>query len=328
MTDELLFKYISGNANPEEVLNVQEWAQNSDERKKELTRLRNVWVVAGLDAEINSFKKEAEIGQICRIIHQLNDQEQRKNHRLHFLRNAAAILLIIGLSGVAGYFISYSYLHSSSALAEIIVPRGERSTVVLPDGSIVRLNSDSHLKFASAFNSGKRVVCLEGEGFFKVKPDKSRPFIVETKSLQVEVLGTVFNVSSYPNDSVVTTFLESGKVKINRKNLDDIYLCPNEAFNYNKFTRKSQKIKMSDFRMTDWTKGILTIDRETIGELALKLERRFDIRIVFGDNEVKNHIYTGSIKDEDMNTVLEALKFASSISYQCKGDTVTLFSKR
>jgi transmembrane sensor len=327
MTDELLFNYISGQAQPEEILNVQEWVDGSEDRKRELARIKNVWILAGLGNEIDLSRKELEIEHIWNIIRQLNQKEQRKAFRLRFIRYAAAILLLIGFSGTVGYFISNLSTKSKSEFTEIIVPKGERSTVVLPDGSTVQLNSDSHLKFVSSFNSGKRKVTLEGEGFFKVTHDQSRPFVVEAHGIQIEVLGTSFNVSSYPDDSFITTYLVSGKVKINDSH-DDIFLSPNEAYSYNKITHESINMKISDQRFSNWTKGILTINGETIGELAKKIERRFNVQIIFGDNEVKQHMYTGSIRDEDLVTVLQALEFASSIKYERKGDSITLFSKR
>jgi len=328
MTDEILFKYISGQATPDETKEVLDWTEVSEDRKKELSRLKNIWIIAGLDNEIEHIKKDEEISHIWNIIREINTREQNKNFRLRWMKYAAAILLLVSFSGTIGYFISNSGSKSNSEFTEIYVPKGERSTVVLPDGSTVQLNSDSHLKFRSSFSSTEREVKLEGEGFFNVTHDKSRPFVVETPVLQVEVLGTIFNVSSYPNDSIVTTFLQTGKVKINSNKSDATYLNPNEAFTYNKTTHQSSKSNIQDQRFIDWTKGILTIKEETIGELSRKLERRFNIRIVFGDNEVKNHMYTGSIKDEDLNTLLEALTFASSIQYKRNGDTITLFSKQ
>jgi transmembrane sensor len=325
MTDELLFKYTIGRANPEEILNVQEWIACSEERKGELARIKNMWVLAGLGNEIDPGIKGQEVERIWTIIRQLNQKERKSTFRFRFIRYAAAILFLIGFSGTIGYYISNLSTKSISGYTEVIVRKGERSTVVLPDGSTVQLNSDSRLKFVS-FNSGKRNVMLEGEGFFNITHDRLRPFIVVTHGIEIEVLGTSFNVSSYPDDSFVTTYLVSGKVKITDNN-DDIFLNPNEAYSYNKVTRESVKMKMTDQRYSNWTKGVLTIDGETIGELAKKLERRFNVQIIFGDHEVKQHTYTGSIRDEDLNIVLQAIEFASSIKYELRGDTVTLFSK-
>jgi len=325
MTDELLFNYISGNSTSSDIKQIQEWVAGSEDRKQELARIKNVWVLSGLNNDIDFSTKEKEIERIWDIIRQLNHKDQKKIWYRNVIKYAAAIILLAAFSGTLGYFISDLTQKSKTEFTEIIVPKGERSHVVLPDGSKVQLNSDSHLKIVS-FNSVIRKVLLEGEGFFEVTHDKSRPFVVETNSLRVEVLGTTFNVSSYPEDSLITTYLVSGRVKINDRN-SHIVLSPDEAYSYNKVTQESTKMKMTDERYSNWTKGVLTIDGETIGELAKKLERRYNVQISFGDNEVKQHIYTGSIRDEDLNTVLEAIEFASSIQCQHKGNTITMFSK-
>ena len=328
MTEDLIFKYISGNTDPKENLEIREWENGSDERKAELARVKNIWVLSGLENEIDIAKKEAEIERISRIISELEIKEKKKTFRLKFSQYAAAIILLISISGSIGYFISYSSFDSTPHYTEIFVPKGERSIVTLPDGSTVQLNSESHLKFSSDFRSNKRKVSLQGEAFFDVTHDQSRPFIVDIQNLSIEVLGTRFDVSCYPNDSIITTFLQSGKVKINSSNSDDIFLTPSEAYFYNKATQESKKIKVKDQRYTDWTKGKLTINSETIGDFAKKLERRFNVKIEFGDSEAKNHIYSGSIKDEDINTLLDALIFASNIDFKRNGDTIILYSKK
>ncbi len=328
MTEDLIFKYISGNATPEERLEVKKWEDGSDERKKELARMKNIWILSGLENEINFNEREKEIERIISIIRRLNIREKQKAFRLKFSQYAAAIALLIGISGTIGYLISYFSFNSTPQYTEIFVPKGERSTVTLPDGSTVQLNSESHLKFISDFRSSKRKVSLQGEAFFDVTHDHTRPFVVEIQDLSIEVLGTRFDVSCYPNDSIITTFLQSGKVKINNGNSDNIFLTPSEAYFYNKATLESKKIKVVDQRYTDWTKGRLTINSETIGDFAKKLERRFNVKIEFGDSEAKNHIYSGSIKDEDINTLLEALIFASNINFKRNGDTIILYSKK
>ncbi len=329
MTEDLLLKYISGNSTPEEELEVTEWKQGSDERKKELARLKNIWILAGLDVEMDITKKEEEIERILAIIRQLNSSEKKKTLLRKFTRYAAAAILLTGISGTIGYYISYRKFNSTTQYTEIFVPNGERSTVLLPDGSTVQLNNESRLKFTSDFRSSTRRVSLSGEAFFNVKPDKLKPFVVEMKDFSIEVLGTSFNVSCYPNDSIITTFLQAGKVKINSgKSDDNVVLSPNEAYFYNKSTQESKKIRVKDHRYMDWTTGRLTINSETIGEFAKKLERRFNVKFEFGDAEAKKHIYSGSIKDEDISTLLEALTFASNIAFKRTGTPITLSSKQ
>ena len=328
MTDEILFKYISDQANDGEKRKVQEWAAISEERKKELSRMKNSWVLASLDNEIDPKIKEREIQLILDKIRAINKKTGLKNLRIKWLKYAAAIVLITGLSGISGYFIFNSKL-SNSGFTEIIVLKGERSTVLLPDGSSVQLNGGSSLKFNPSYQPGKRKVILSGEAFFKVHHDKAHPFIVETnKNYKVEVLGTSFNVSAYDDDKIITTYLETGKVKISIEGHEPVFLNPEEVASFEKSSGKMNKELAGDHRFSDWTKGILNFQGETIEELAKKLERRFDIEIVFGDSEVKNHVYSGSIKDEELNTVLEALDYLSAFEYKRDGKVVTLYTKK
>jgi ferric-dicitrate binding protein FerR (iron transport regulator) len=255
----------------------------------------------------------------------IGKKDHQKTRRLELLKYAAIVLLIVGLSGSIGYFISRSTI-PDSGYAGIVVPNGERSKVILPDGSTVQLNGGSELKFSPVFRSGKRTVFLEGEAFFDVTHDRSHPFIVETGNLQIKVLGTRFNVSSYPDDQIITTYLEEGKVEITIGGKDGTLLKPSEVLEFDRMDGKASKKVINDHRFSDWTRGVLNIKGETIEELAKKLERRFDIRIAFGDDEVRKRVYSGSIKDESLDTVLEALRFASSLQYEKQGKRVLLYS--
>lgn len=328
MTEELLFKYISGQATKMEINSVREWSSVSDLRKKELLELKNIWVLTGLGNTVDEQKKEKEIQKIMARIHGLNIKDRKAKIRILWLKYAAVALFIVGLSGSIGYFISNSQKANifGSGFTEIMVPNGERSNVVLPDGSSVNLNAGSVLKFAPSFISQTREVILQGEAFFKVKHDNSRPFIVKTDNLKIQVLGTNFNVSNYPDDSSIITFLEKGKIQICLEDANFV-LKPREVLEYNKATGESSKLVVTDDHISDWTKGILTVKGETIEELSKKLERKFDVQIVFGDEEVKNHIYTGSIKDDDINVVLEALEFVSSLKFKRENDVVYLYAK-
>jgi ferric-dicitrate binding protein FerR (iron transport regulator) len=300
----------------------------SDQRKQEHLASNKIWVMTSLGNPIDEQKKEKEVQKIMARIHGLNIKDRKTKIRILWLKYAAVALFIASLSGSIGYFISDSQKGniSGSGFTEIMVPNGERSNVVLPDGSSVNLNAGSVLKFAPSFISQTREVILQGEAFFKVKHDNSRPFIVKTDNLEIQVLGTNFNVSNYPDDSSIITFLEKGKIQIYLED-DNFVLKPREVLEYNKVTGESSKLVVTDDHISDWTKGILTVKGETIEELSKKLERKFNVQIVFGDEEVKNHIYTGSIKDDDINVVLEALEFVSSLKFKRENDIVYLYAK-
>ncbi|MDD4190033.1 MAG: FecR domain-containing protein [Mangrovibacterium sp.] len=325
MTEETLIKYITGQADAVEAGQVGTWASASEERQKELGRIRNVWILSGLGNEVDQLIKEPEIRRILDKIRIIGKKDPPKTRRLKLLKYAAVLFFVVSISGFLGYLISRSAIPASE-YAGIIVPKGERSKVVLPDGSTVQLNGGSQLRFSPGYRSGKRVVFLEGEAFFEVAHDRFHPFVVEAGNLQIEVLGTKFNVSSYPDDETITTYLEEGKVKVCMEGQGDTYLKPSEVLKFNKPDGTAEKQTVNDHRFSDWTKGILNIKGETIEELARKLERRFDVRISFGDAEVRKHTYSGLIRDEELGTVLEALQFTSSLKYERHGKIVTICS--
>lgn len=326
MNEELLFRYLTDQAGEQEKKEVRDWLTAFPKGEQELARIKNSWVLSGIGNETDPYKKEQAIRQIMAKIGAINKKPAQKAAYTKWLKYAAILVFSIGL-GSLGYFIS-ARKYTNIGYTEIIVPKGERSKVVLPDGSTVQLNSGSQLKFKSSFQTKKREVFLEGEAFFDVTHDKSRPFMVEAGALQVEVLGTSFNVSSYPDDRSATTYLESGKVKVRINGKKDILLAPSESIEFEKTSGKITKQAVNDHRFSDWTKGILNIKGETIEELAKKLERRFNVEIRFGDSEIRNRTYSGSINDEDLNTVLEALAFASSLRYKKEEKAVILFAKK
>ncbi len=324
MTDDLIIRYITGQADQFEEKLVHEWISQDESHQRDLVRLKNAWVLSGLGQETDEARKNQEIQAILKRI---RTGQKRSISIPVYLRNAAAVLLIAATSGIAGYFFSRVKL-APETYTEIVVPRGERSKVILSDGTTVKLNGDSRLRFPSAFDGKTREVELEGEAYFNVAHNEKMPFVVKASDFQVEVLGTRFNVNCYSNEQDFTTFLESGRVKISspENHIDNIVLKPSESLEFDRITGKYLKLTIPDSRMTDWTKGILTVKGETIEELAKKLERRFNIRIVFGDDAVKKHTYTGSIKDEELKTILDALQFASSLNYEITGNIVTLSS--
>ncbi len=325
MTEEQIYKYVSGQANEKEQKDIQDWISHSKERQLELSRIKNIWIASGIDIETDPIEKERAILTILSKIRDLKKIERFHTPHFKYLKYAAAILLIIGLSGAMGYLMSNKQLKSNPGYTEIAVPFGDRSNITLPDGSVVRLNSGSSLRYASTFTR-KRTVKLEGEAFFEVTHDKSSPFIVETSNLDIEVLGTKFNVSSYKDDSFISTYLQSGKIKVTLDNKDEVILKPTDLLEFDKTEKLYSKSTVDDMRYTDWTHGILTVDGETIEMLSKKLTRRYGIEIIFGDEEAKKHTYTGSIKDEDLNTVLEALRYSSSIGSKKEGHKVKLYS--
>ena len=238
----------------------------------------------------------------------------------------------------------------------LVVNKGSRSHYLLPDGTTVWLNAGSKLFYENDFKGSTRVVRLEGEAFFDVKKDTKRPFIVRASEIDIKVLGTAFNVKSYPEDVNVETTLYRGLVNVVRHNAKDdttIELKPNEKLVLSKQaaiaaeklssrTATPAKTSAADFTITmidstkkeserietAWVHNRLAFQRESIAELALKMERWYNVRIVITDEKIKDDKVTGSFEKETIEQALAALKEGFSINYKINGDEILISPPR
>jgi transmembrane sensor len=229
----------------------------------------------------------------------------------------------------------------------VSVPNGSKTEIQLPDGSLVKLNSGSTLTYPSAFESNSRSVKLEGEGFFTVSKDSERPFYVNTTNISVKVLGTVFNVKSYPDENLIETTLLSGSVEIysepgtGRNSSDEqpvAVLNPNErAIWYKDGQGKSGKQfqpanlvveKLNDAGIyIAWKDNILKFDNEKFGRIVRKLERWYGVEIELKYPGIANEQFSGQFDRETIEQALTAMTFTEPFSYSINKNKVTIYKK-
>lgn len=276
----------------------------------------------------------------------------RRSRRGLFVLVTVLILLISG----GWFFLSRS--HSGSTThpkpEELIVKKGSRSRYILPDGTTVWMNAGSRLSYENDFTGNTREVRLEGEAFFDVVKQPHRPFIVHTTSIDIRVLGTAFNVKSYAEDKTVETTLYRGLVQVFRQ--DDpgktaISLIPNQKLILPKHAAKEEDklsenkaplirdlparytIKLIDSTKkeserfeTAWLYSRLEFRGDSFEDLALKLERWYNVRIVFTDEKVKQLNFNGSFENETIEQALKALREALPFNYKINDHEISIGS--
>lgn len=211
----------------------------------------------------------------------------------------------------------------------LIVPCGGEYNLVLSDGSRVYLNSMSKLVFPVRFNGKSREVTLEGEAFFEVAKDKSRPFIVSIRGMKVEVLGTSFNIKSYPNDNLSFTTLMEGKVKVSSGDqLSNInYLEPNQQAVYDPAVSGMIIQEVDAAQMVQWTKGRYTFTNQSLDEIMKTLARWYDFSYKFEDENLKSIRFEGGLnKYESIEPILDIIGRTGKVKVSVKGKEI-LFSR-
>ncbi|PTX62259.1 FecR family protein [Kordia periserrulae] len=211
----------------------------------------------------------------------------------------------------------------------ITIPRGRTLQLNLSDGSKVWLNAGTEFRFPQNFNAEKdhRTVFLKGEAFFDVESDKNKPFIVNSNEIQVEVLGTQFNVSSYDNENKLTTTLVEGSIAIAEKdNTNTTILTPSHQAVFDKKGKTLHTKKVNTKIYTSWMDNVLIIDNYTFSEILKRLERKFDVKIVNAssiENESGN--YKGEFSYNDtIEDILYTISLSKPFKYTKTNETITI----
>ncbi len=199
---------------------------------------------------------------------------------------------------------------------ELIVPVGGEYKLCLNDGTIVYLNSLSRLRYPVRFTKDKRKVILEGEAYFEVSHDEKRPFVVDTEKFGVSVLGTSFNIMSYPVDSLSEITLVSGKVDV-RVGGRSTVLKPSEQIvvGHRSFETMVRTVNTADY--IGWKDGLLNFRTIPFSELAVKLERWFNVSFEFSDERLKQLKFSGAFrKYDDIGYILSLIEKTSDVSFK------------
>ena len=211
----------------------------------------------------------------------------------------------------------------------LVIPRGGEYSLVLSDGTKVFLNSMSKLVFPVRFSGDKREVTLEGEAYFEVHKDKQHPFVVSVNGMQINVLGTKFNVNAYQDDQNIYTTLVEGKVRINSENQQEKewLLEPDQQAVFDKSDARV-KIKNVDAKQfMQWTTGTYTFTDQSLDEIMKSLSRWYDFKYSFNDESLKSLRFEGGLnKYESIEPILDIITRSDKVKYKVEGKEI-IFTK-
>jgi len=249
------------------------------------------------------------------------------------LKVAAVISVFLVVSFVYLNIVSISQeaIDSKEQVSEIVKanPKGQKSTIFMPDGSKVKLNSESTLTFYSDFKTGDRNVRLKGEAFFDVTTDIQRPFTIKTKDIETKVKGTSFNVRSYADEDNTQVLVVSGEVSVSDKRGNSIRLNPNEFVEYSSSKNTIKKSVDVDFKkIIGWKDGILIFENDPINLVVSKIERWYGVEIILENNSVIDGTYTGEYHNKSLQKVLDGISYASNVDFKIINKTQILIKKK
>lgn len=211
----------------------------------------------------------------------------------------------------------------------LIVPFGKRSEIILSDGSKVWLNSGSKLTFPAQFSENRREVYLEGEAVFEVVHRQKQPFLVKSEHHEIEVLGTVFNVSNYKDDNAIYTVLQSGSIQINlteNQRFDtqkNIKITPGTLATYDKEEKAIKTKSVVTAPYFSWRDGVFIFKNDSLKSIMKKISRYYNVEVVINDKKLANETFSGYLDvKENIEHVMQTIKAtqSSEFDYQLTQD--------
>lgn len=319
MDKDLLYRFFEGDVSAEEMAAVKKWAEASKENNKLLYRERklfNAMLLAG----------HAQSTPHVMVPH------KKKNHFVReFLKIASIIAITVGITATL-FSIGKDMNDTNVAMQTITVPGGQRVSLSLPDGTDVWLNAGTRMQYPVSFMKDKREVTLDGEAYFEVVHNAECPFVVHTHVMDVEVLGTKFNVEAYSKKNNFETSLMQGKVRV--KSLHDdkqfVVLQPN----YKSTLQEDGRLvvsKIDDYNVYRWKDGLYCFKNKSFAHIMEDLERFYDLKIELDEKngkKIKNVVLTGKFRISDgLEYALRVLQNDVSFTYSRDRENDVIYIK-
>jgi transmembrane sensor len=354
---EIIIRMLSRETLAEDYSKLLEWLNASKGNSQEFGQYEALWNALEIVNHKNEFNAENAYSHFDEKVKSNLIKPQKKFFIHPIFKMAAGIVLVLSLSIFALRFIQNRTIETVKQCM-IVTPKGSKTMVILSDGTKIWLNAESKLRYPDKFENEKRVVFLEGEGYFEVAKDKKRPFIVQTSKINVRAVGTTFNVKSYPSEDIIQTTLIEGAVIIEKggnkemvqkevKNSQNLaILKPKQQATFFKSTNnlkvsnvvpvvsrqvlsitpthtvtaRNDSLVLTNHVNTDlftsWKDNRLLFDNELFESLSVRLERRFSMKFIFMQDELKNYRFTGHFDEITIDQALNALQYASPFNYK------------
>ncbi|NMM48740.1 FecR family protein [Marinigracilibium pacificum] len=301
------------------------WMNKGELEREAVQTAREAILLIRFDnAKLDEENKDKLLKNI--ITRTVKSNKSQSSYSSNWLRYAASVALVLIAAFGIYALLNYADISFKQEMAEVeikkyvkINPRGQKSVILLPDGSKVNLNSSSSITYYSNYNES-RFLELKGEAFFQVAKDTTSPFVVKSANVFTTALGTAFNINT--NLSELEIILVEGKVKVEEEEGNYQMLLPNQRVIFNETTGISQPTQIDAEKKVLWTEGILEFNNKDLHQVAEELEEWYDVEISLKPTHHKLK-FSGRFEKEPLVNVLQSISFSLGIEYSMENKKVT-----
>lgn len=312
-TANLIGKYLAGKENEEERGQLKDWINKSDQNQTLFDSLKEEKNIANSIEEFDSIQKDIAWKRYNERIKTLSLQKLMSRWRI-----AAVFFFVMGCTGLLAYLANNKVEPEAlESFTTVSTNNGQSSKILLPDSSLVWINSGTKLSYNTNFAEKRREIRLIGQAFFQIAKNEQVPLTVICKDIEVKVLGTRFDVSSYPEDKSINIVLESGSIELQKSKDHSLIhtIQPGEKaeFDINKRELSINKVDCNFY--TSWKDGILIFKDQPMRNVLEKLERWYNIDIEVKNEKVNQLIFNATIINESIEEIFDLMKFTCAINY-------------
>lgn len=309
-----LFRYVNRELTDQERIEVEKWINASEENRK---IAEDFYELSFAVTSLQIIKRSAPRKALEKVNKRIRQKQIR---RLYLFVQKAAVVLLLPLLLLSGYFLLQPKEEAPVFYLEARMTPGMTGSTVLPDGSKIWLNSSSTLTYPNQFSGRTREVTLDGEAYFEVADNAKKPFIVHTEHSSVKVLGTKFNIDAYSNNNFIATTLVEGSIEFNYQNKDDlsrtIVVKPNEQVYYDRKTSQARLGETYVPKDIAWKNGQIILRDTPLSDILWILSKRFNVEFIVKDPAFYNYSFTGVFTNQQIERVLEHFKRSSGMRYK------------
>lgn len=327
--DDLILRYLAGETNSDEDERLQVWIKADAKNRERFNRKRELWLSAMDGSTLTQYDWQNAFSSFRSWRDRYEAKSVRRRRFIKLLGGVAAACLLVLIVSYLSFRSGKSYMSREFAQIRIEAPAGSNVKTVLPDGTVVTLNSCSYITYSQGFGLKDRNVRLHGEGYFDVRKNTGLPFVIETGSLLVEDLGTKFNISDYADEDKAVLQLDEGKVSMQGRSGDrrKYYLEPNQTAVFDKSSGTMTVASSVKSASHLWAAGKIVFDGAPLATVKNKLERAYGVKITISSGNLYRYRFHGEFdrNSQTVGDVLETLSLTGKIKYTIRGRDITIY---
>lgn len=324
--EEVLIRFITGNASKQESADVKEWIDASASNRQVYEKLHKLWSGSQSanqikPADVDVDKAWSAMQSRIRDYQAIQDQHVGKSRSIGFYLVRVAAVLVVGI-------MVYALLRYQADQVQQIQLTSSDATITdspLPDGSIISLNQQTKIEYPEEFAGKERRIKMEGEAYFQVQSDTAKPFIIEANEALIEVLGTSFNVKAHAEDQAVEVLVEEGLVQLSNRDYSQLAkLSVGEKGIYLKETDQVKKETDFDAESLYWLNRTLLFRDTDLSNVFKTLERLYEVEITAENQAILNCRLTAKFSNETIDHIIEHISTIFELEFEKEANKILI----